>query len=48
MLWEFSAYGSIMVTFEELLGGTYTDFEFLCCVQKTSYILGSERWVENS
>ena len=51
VLWEYSAYSSsrasFMLTFEELLGYRYADFEVLNGVQKTSYVLGSGLWEQN-
>ena len=32
---------------QELLGDRFADFEVLNSVEKTSYVLGSELWVQN-
>ena len=51
MLWESTAYSSSRASFteklQELLGDSYTDFDLLINVQKTSYALGSEHWEKN-
>ena len=40
-------YIHVHVTFGQLLGDRYADFEALNNVEKTSYVLGSELWEQN-
>ena len=46
VLWECTTYSSSRTSFmeklQELLGDSYTDFDLLSNVEKTSYVLGSE------
>ena len=48
VLWECTAYCGSRASFteklQELLGDSYTDFDFLSNVEKLSYVLGSEHW----
>ena len=36
-----------MEKLQELLGDSYTDFELLSNIEKTSFVLGSEHWEKN-
>ena len=48
VLWECTAYrASFTEKLQELLGDSYTDFDLLSNVEKTSYVLGSEHWEKN-
>ena len=51
VLWECTAYSSSRASFreklQELLGDSYTNFDLLSNVEKTSYVLGSEHWEKN-
>ena len=51
VLLECTAYSSSRDSFtdtlQELLGGSYADFDLLSNVEKTSYVLGSENWEKN-
>ena len=51
VLWECTACSSSRASFterlQELLGDSYTDFDLLSNVEKTSYVLGSEHWEKN-
>ena len=48
VLWECTAYCGSRASFteklQELLGDSYTDFDLLSNVEKSSYVLGSEHW----
>ena len=39
-----SSRASFTEKLQELLGGSYADFDLLSNVEKTAYVLGSEHW----
>ena len=51
MLWECSSYSTCRYNFQEalkqLLSARYAEFETLSAVEKTSYVLGSEKWEDD-
>ena len=50
VLWDCPAYSSCRLEFleklQQILGYRYCDFDTLSNLEKTSYVLGSELWVE--